>query len=358
MAHSHEHSSHKNIASALALNLFFVVLEIIGGLLTNSFAILSDALHDFGDTMSLGVAWYLERVSKRSKTSTFSFGYRRFSLLSALINNLVLLIGSTFILWQVIPKLSDPHHSNGAGMLVLAVFGIAINGFAAFKLRKGKSMNEKSVSLHMLEDLYGWVVVLAAGLLIMIKDIHVIDPLLSIGITLYILLNVLKSLRDTIKIFLQGVPTDLKIGEIAKDILGVKGVEGLYDMNLWSLDGEHNVFSAHVGVESGVKGEKLFSVKNEVKHKVFEHEIDHLTIELERSNERTKQERIDGLKDIKRMQREEITAKDPRTFMPKSKKARAALVLIILSLFVTAFVITPESNDAEQATHEHEEGLR
>ena len=183
MSHHHSHSNGTNIANikiAFFLNLFFTVFEIIGGYLTNSVAIAADALHDFGDSLSLGLSWFLEKYSLKGRSQKFSYGYRRFSLLSALINSLVLIIGSAFVLWHTIPRLFHPQSVNVKGMLLLAIGGILINGIAVLKIRnKNNSLNEKTVSWHLLEDVLGWVAVLIISIVNSFKEIAILDPLLD-----------------------------------------------------------------------------------------------------------------------------------------------------------------------------------
>lgn len=184
--HDHRaHQSGKNIKVAFFLNLAFTILEIFGGLWTNSMAILSDALHDLGDSISLGAAWYLEKYSEKAPDSTFSYGYGRFSLLGALISSIVLVIGAVIILSQVIPRLIDPQEVHPQGMLGLAVLGIIVNGIAAIRLRKGSTLNEKVASWHLLEDVLGWVAVLIVSIVLLIKDIPILDPILSLVITFF-----------------------------------------------------------------------------------------------------------------------------------------------------------------------------
>jgi len=212
MEHKHEHSlKSKNIRFAFFANFFFTILEIVGGLLTNSVAILSDALHDLGDTVSLGLAWYFERVAKKKADQRFSFGYARFSLLGALVNSFVLLGGSVFILSKAIPRLLQPQEVHETGMLFLSVIGIAVNGVAVLRLKKGQSLNEKVVSWHLLEDVLGWIAVFVVSLLLLFFDLPILDPLLSIGITLFVLYNVVKNLKEVLRIFLKGVPSHLSI---------------------------------------------------------------------------------------------------------------------------------------------------
>lgn len=343
--HHHDHGGEKNIASAFFLNVFFVIIEIVGGLLTNSFAILSDALHDLGDTIGLAISWYLEKISHKKKDARFSLGYRRFSLLAALINSLVLLIGSIIIISEVIPRLFHPHHSDAGGMFILSVFGIGIHGLAAYRLRKGKTLNEKAASLHLLEDTYGWIAVMLASILIYIKDLHIIDPLLSLFIVLYILIKVVQNLKATILIFLQKVPPDVKISQIRKAVLKLKGVHGMCNTNLWSLDGQHNVLSTCVAVKDGVKGEVVFTLKKKIKKIVSEFNIDHITIEMGRKSEYA---------DVKADQVEEDESEGKMNklwnhIVPKSKVAKIIIVVSFAIFLLVLFFVTPPSEE-----HEHD----
>lgn len=345
--HSHEHGSETSIASAFFLNLFFVVIEVIGGLTTNSFAILADALHDLGDTVSLAVSWYLERIARRKKDARFSFGYRRFSVLAALINSLVMLVGALFILSEVVPRLLHPHHANAEGMFLLAIFGIAINGFAAYRTRKGKSLNEQAVSLHMLEDVFGWVAILLASILIYFKDLHVIDPLLSFLITLYILWQVLMNLKQTLLIFLQGVPPEVKISNIEAAVKRIKGVCAMCDTNIWSLDGVNNVLSTHVVLDDSVKGEQAFAIKQRVKDIVRKNDIQHVTIELERKKEREPEEMGETL--AEKPKEPNKVLEFVKALLPKTRKGKIALLVMILVFLAVLFLVTPESEE-----HEHD----
>ncbi len=194
--HHHHHTG--NIKVAFWLNLTFCILEFAGGLFTNSVAILSDALHDLGDSFSLGLAWYFQKISQRKRDKLFSYGYKRFSLLGALINSMILLIGSVFIVREAIPRILHPETSNAQGMIIFALIGIAVNGAAVLRLKKGSSINERVISLHLIEDVLGWVAVLIAAVVMLFVDVPVLDPLLSLLITGYILYNVVKNLKQII----------------------------------------------------------------------------------------------------------------------------------------------------------------
>src|SRR4030065_562088 len=189
--HAHPHGSSTvdepaAIGVAFFLNLAFTVIEAAGGLWTNSLAILSDSLHDLGDSLAFGMSWYLARKARQVHDMKFSYGYRRLSLLGALTSALVLLVGSLFVLARAIPRLLRPEHSNAQGMIALALLGLAVNGAAAWRLRRGRSMQSQALRWHLLEDVLGWAAVLVVALTLLVADVHILDPLLSIVITGYV----------------------------------------------------------------------------------------------------------------------------------------------------------------------------
>jgi cobalt-zinc-cadmium efflux system protein len=279
--HSHAHSAGQNIRVAFFLNLGFAILEIFGGLYTNSLAILSDALHDLGDSLSLGMSWALERYSLKSEDPTFTYGYRRFSLLAALINTLVLLGGSLFLLSQAIPRLLNPEHSNAGGMLLMSLVGIAVNGFAAFRLRGENSMNARVAAWHLIEDVLGWVAVLIASLVMLVVDVHILDPILSILISLYILYNVLRNLRKTLTLFLQAVPEELDLKEISRKVQAMPGVRSTHHLHAWSLEGESHVLTMHVMVDENSQRDEVIALRRSIRDLLRAQKLLHATIEIE-----------------------------------------------------------------------------
>lgn len=286
---SHDHHDHaesyKNIKLAFFLNLLFTIVEIIGGLWTNSIAILSDAVHDLGDSISLGLSWFLENYSKKNPDEIFSFGYSRFSLLSAFFNSLILILGSIFVLSRAIPRLMSPEPINAVGVIIFAVFGILVNGIAAYKLSKGSSINEEVISFHFLEDVLGWVSIFIVGIIYMFKEIPILDPILSIGITSYILYNVFKNFKKIIKIFLQAVPSDLSIEEIEKLIMKNSQIITTHHTHLWSLDGENNLLSTHIVVEDELDNDEISDIKENIRNMLLKHNINHVTIEVDYRSE-------------------------------------------------------------------------
>jgi len=277
----HHHGSTDNIKVAFFLNFTFTILEIVGGFWTNSTAILSDALHDLGDSISLGLAWYIDRFSKKEADFKFSFGYSRFSLLGAFINSLVLIIGSILIIMRAVPKIINPEPINEVGMIIFALVGIVVNGIAVLRLRKGNSINEKVVSWHLLEDVLGWFAILIVSIILFFKDIYILDPLLSIGITFYVLYNVIKNLKGIGNIFLQRVPEGLSIEAIEEDILQIENINDVHHTHIWSLDGEKNLLSTHIVIEKEVSQEEIISLKNKLRELVYNKDINHITVEVD-----------------------------------------------------------------------------
>lgn len=284
MSHQHHHSG-KNLKLAFWLNLFFTIFEFIGGLYVNSVAIISDAIHDLGDSLSLGLSWYLDHKSKQGANSTFSFGYARFSLLGALINSLVLIGGSVFVIREAVKRLVEPELSNATGMLAFALIGVAVNGYAAWKLSSGQSMNERVVSWHLLEDVLGWVAVLIAAIVLQFYQTPYLDPALSLFITAYILWNVIRRLRETLMLFLQGAPRDVNLQALEGKLLSIPNVDSLHHTHIWSLDGERHVFTTHVKLKEIEGLPNLLEIKHRMKAALKPYGFAHYTIEVELSAE-------------------------------------------------------------------------
>lgn len=283
--HSHHHTSAKNIKVAFFLNFGFTILEIIGGFYVNSVSILSDALHDLGDSLSLGISWYLHNRSKKEADNKFTFGYSRFSILGALINSVILIGGSVYVIIEAVKRLFHPEPSDAQGMLIFAIIGITVNGYAAFKLSHGTSLNERVVSWHLIEDVLGWAAVLVVSIVMMFTDAPYLDPALSLAITLFILYNVIKRLRETFVILLQGTPEGIDPEKIKMEILAIPNIASLHNMNVWSLEGENHVFTAHIKLNNVTGFTEVLEAKRRVKDLLKKYPFSHYTIEVELKDE-------------------------------------------------------------------------
>ena len=270
----------KNIFIAFFLNISFSIIELFGGLFTNSIAILSDAIHDFVDALSIGISYFLEKKSKKKPDNKYTYGYIRYSILGALITTIILITGSIFVIINALIRLFNPVPLNYDGMLILSIFGIIFNFLAAYMTREGDSLNQKSVNLHMLEDVFGWIVVLIGSLLIKLFDIVYIDSLMSIFIAIYILFHALHNLSKVIDLFLIKVPKDIDIDKIKKHLEKNIDIIEIHHIHVWSIDGYNNYATLHVVSNNPEK------IKKYIKKELLKFNISHSTIEVENKEEK------------------------------------------------------------------------
>jgi cobalt-zinc-cadmium efflux system protein len=287
--HGHSHSHHtgdstRSIRAAFFLNLSFTIIEIAGGILTNSVAILSDAVHDLGDSIALALSWRLESLSNRGADQRRTFGYRRYSVLGALISAVILIGGSTYILLEAIPRILNPEPVSEVGMFAIAIVGVLVNLLAVLRLRGGNNINQRVVFLHLMEDVLGWIAVLIASIVMMFVNVPILDPILSIAITIFVLAKIVPNLRAALRVFLQFAPDDVDLDEIAPRLVAVDSVVGVHDLHVWSLDGNYTVFSAHVVVDKEVGWSELEELKTRVRSEAAQLGINHSTFEFEPSD--------------------------------------------------------------------------
>ncbi|MGB0523512.1 MAG: cation diffusion facilitator family transporter [Flammeovirgaceae bacterium] len=283
--HHHGHGDSSNIKVAFFLNLSFTIVEVVGGIFTNSLAILSDALHDLGDSLTLGLAWYFQNLSKKGRDQSFSYGYRRFSLLGAIINSVVLIVGSIFILVEAVPRVLHPEEVNAEGMIWLAILGIIVNGAAVLRLKKGTSINERVVSLHLLEDVLGWVAVLIASIIMLFFDVPLLDPILSMCIAAYILFNAYRGIKESFSIILQGVPKHISVKSLEQQLLRIEGVQEVHDLHIWTMDGEYNIVSVHLVVSDDSTKQQIAEIRKIARNLLENEQIEHVTIEVHTRSE-------------------------------------------------------------------------
>lgn len=283
--HHHHHESTKWIWTAFFLNLGFAIIEWIGGFWTNSIAIVSDAIHDLGDSLAIGLAYIFEKISKKKANEKYTYWYARFSILGALITVLILIIWSFFILKNAIARFSNPSEINSVWMLILAVIGLGINGFAARKTAKWEWLNEKAITLHLLEDVLGRAAVLVWSILIYFFHWNFIDPLLSIWICIFILINACKLLKWVVDIFLEKTPEWISHDEVLKEIKKLDGVLDIHHIHLWTLDGNKNYITIHALIDKKLSVPQIIALKKTIKDALKDKKISHCVIEFEREDE-------------------------------------------------------------------------
>ena len=269
-----------NILIAFLLNLFFSIFEIIGGFFTNSISIMSDSLHDFADSISIGISYVLEKVSKKKPNKKYTYGYLRYSVLGALITTIILLIGSIFIIYNAVKRIIIPVEINYNGIIMFAIVGVIVNFIAAKITNHGHSLNQKSINLHMLEDLFGWIIVLIGSILMKFTNFSIIDSILSIILAMFILINAVKNLKNIINIFLEKIPNNISIEKIKKELENIEDVFSVHHIHIWSMDGYNNYATMHVVADKNIN-----KVKDLIRETLRENNISHVTIEIENNKE-------------------------------------------------------------------------
>lgn len=276
----------KSILVAFVLNLLFSAFELIGGILTGSVAITSDAVHDFGDAISIGISFYLERISKRKPDEKYTYGYARYSVIGSVITTFILLFGSTAMILNAVCRIVNPEGINYNGMLIFALVGVCVNFAAAYFTRDGESLNSKAVNLHMLEDVLGWAVVLVGAFIMKFTGFSLIDPIMSICVSVFILINAVKNLKTVIDLFLEKIPSGTDINEIKEHLCSIDGVKGVHHVHIRSFDGVNNCATMHIVTD----GADFAAIKSKVREELLEHGICHATLELETEGEQCEEE--------------------------------------------------------------------
>ncbi len=279
-SHAPEKENSQAFFYAFVLNFSFAFIELVGGYVFNSLAILSDSLHDLGDSGFLALAWIFQKIASKPRTQTFTFGYKRLSLSAALVNSLVLFLGSFAILAFAVFKLREPSTPNGWGMLGLSILGVAVNGAALFKMKGLSGLNAKTAFLHLLEDVLGWVAVFMGSIAVITFGWSWVDPSLSILISLWVGIQSFRNLRKILLLHLQSSPEGIDTKALESKILNLKGVQSVHDLHLWSMDGDYHVLTLHVGVK-GSSISQAQKLKEKIRDITKEFHIPHATVEVE-----------------------------------------------------------------------------
>ena len=267
----------KNILIAFILNITFSIFEFFGGLFTNSISILSDSIHDLGDAISIGISYFMERKSKKHADNKYTYGYIRYSVLGGIIITTILLVGSILVIVGSVKRIINPVEINYSGMIIFAIIGVILNFIAAYVTREGDSINQKAVNLHMLEDVLGWIVVLVGAIVMNFTDIKIIDPIISIGVAIFILINSLKNLKKVLDLFLEKTPEDVDIEELKGHLLNINGVDDIHHIHVWSIDGYNNYATMHIVSKS----KDINKIKKEIREELEEQNICHAILETE-----------------------------------------------------------------------------
>jgi|AntAceMinimDraft_17_1070374.scaffolds.fasta_scaffold20179_1 cobalt-zinc-cadmium efflux system protein len=276
--------SEKRMFLSFLLNLIFTIIEFVGGIITNSVALISDSIHDLGDSISIGIAIFLERKSKKKPDNLYTYGYRRFSLLGALISSTILIVGSTFVVIESVKRLIHPELINSELLIYFAIFGVVVNGIAAFNISKGHSLSEKAISLHLLEDVIGWIALLIGAIVMHFTDVIAIDAVLSLVFALWIVYHVFKNIKKIFEVLLERAPSGFDIIEIVNKLTKVKNVIEVHHVHLWSLEGQIPLITLHALLDEDLTSYEISKVQNQIKKILIEFGIKHSTIQVEFTN--------------------------------------------------------------------------
>ena len=265
---------------AFFLNLSYAIVEFIAGGIFGSSAVLADSVHDLGDAIAIGISALLETISNREEDNRYTLGYKRFSLLGALVTSIILMIGSVLVILENIAKIFHPQPVNDEGILWLGIIAITINILSSLVVGKGKTKNESILTLHFLEDTLGWVAVILMAIVLRFTDWYILDPLLSLVISFFILSKVFPRFWSTLKIFLDAVPEGVETGDLEKDLETLTNVKSVNQLSIWSMDGLENNAIIHICIKDW---EKIMETKEAVRQFLEERGVQNITIEVDSS---------------------------------------------------------------------------
>ncbi|MBR5219039.1 MAG: cation transporter [Clostridia bacterium] len=271
----------KNILIAFVLNFFFSVFEALGGFFTGSITLVSDAVHDMGDAASIGIAWLLEKKSRQKPDDNYTYGYARYSVMGGMITNIILITGSLLVVYNAVIRMVHPVDIDFTTMIILSVIGLMVNGVAVFFTREGDSLNRRAVNLHMLEDVLSWIVVLISAIVMKFTGYAFLDPLMSVGIALFVLTHAIRHMTEITDIFFDRTPRGIDISHIRSELMELDGITDVHHIHIRSFDGYQNIATMHIVTDSD-----SYRVKALVREQLKKFNIQHCTLELEGSNEK------------------------------------------------------------------------
>lgn len=279
-------NDYDNITIAFLLNLGFCIFELIGGIIVNSVAIVSDAVHDFGDALTIGLSMALQKKSQKKADDVYTFGYGRYSTLAAAITTAVLIASSLVIIVLSVMRFFTPAEPNSIGMIILAIVGLIVNGYAFYRTSGNSSLNQKAVNLHMLEDVLGWLIVLIGSIAIQITGYAIIDPIMSLLVAAFILFNAFRNIKKSLGILLDKVPDEINMRSVKRALEKIPEIARINRLNIWAVD--EKTVQAMLDVSIFQDGREINEIKNDIADYLYDLGIHDVVIEhnlLTRSEE-------------------------------------------------------------------------
>lgn len=280
---SAEDTSEKNLFITMALNFFITVAEVIGGIISGSLSLISDALHNFSDGFAIIITYVAMRLSKRPKTSKYTFGLKRAEIIAAIINASTLIIISFFLIKEAIDRFSNPTPIAGSLMLIVASLGLIANVAGTLLLKKGSAnnLNIRAAYFHLLSDAVSSLAVIIGALFIILYKIYWIDPLLTVLISIYILKETYEIVKESVDILMMSNPEGIDLNVIKNIVEKIPRVINIHHIHLWKLNDNDTHFEAHIEVEDMVVS-KTAEIQKLIDNELHErYEINHTTLQFE-----------------------------------------------------------------------------
>lgn len=276
------HTNHfeKPLKISIALTSVFFVVEIIGGLISGSLSLLGDAGHMFRDIFALLVSLSAVTISRKLPTRTKTFGFHRVEIFAAFLNGILLVAVAVWILWEAYSRFLHPAPVKSTIMLMVALIGLGVNLYIAFKLHGTHDLNVRGAYLHVLTDTISSAAVILAALLIFLTGKAVFDPILGAAIAVFIVFSAIKIIKESVMILLEFTPKDVNFDAVIRDMEGTEGVQGVHNVHLWTLCSNINVIDAHIFTSETNMG-KIEGIRSEIKNKLGKYNIKHATLEFE-----------------------------------------------------------------------------
>ena len=282
---SHEDHANK-LKFVLIITILFLIIEVFTAILTNSLALLANAIHMFTDVAGIGLALFaINFSSKRSATPHKTYGFYRIEILAALINSTIILVLSFYIIYEAYWRLFKTNEIEGLYVFVIAVIGLIVNlvGIKILHKHVKENINVEGAYLEVLKDMYGSCVVIATALILIFTELYIMDPIISIGLSLFILPRTWSLMKRVVNILMEGVPPNISYEEVKKSILEVKGVTGVFDLHLWTITSGFDAMTAHVVISDISKSQSILKEIISILEKKYN--ITHNTIQIETYHE-------------------------------------------------------------------------
>jgi len=289
-AHAHHHHGtmkleqvNRSFIVGIALNLLYVIVQVVVGLRINSLSLLSDAGHNFLDVAGLALSLLAFKLANFKESDKYTYGYKKSSILVALINAVLLLVSISAIAYSAVLRFSHPEPLPGKTISLIAGLGIFVNGFSAFMFfrEKGKDINVQSAFLHLAADALVSLAIVIGGIVIYYTGEYWIDPALSLLVCAVIVFSTWRLLKDSVRLSLDGVPQDVSIEKIKNAALHTKGINGIHHVHVWALSSTENAMTAHIIVNDNATMQEIAAIKEDFKHHMLHENIQHVTLETE-----------------------------------------------------------------------------